>query len=328
MTLLGEKTALSSSRGTNAEAYNAYLQGRYFHARRSRENMEKAIGYYQQAIKLDPGYAPAWVGLARAQSGQAGSGYVPREEGYRQARESVEHALALDPNLAEAHAALGGFKRTHDWDWVGADASLKRALALEPGNATVLLNSAGLAFTLGRFEEGLALGRQAVELDPLSVPAHHYLGLTAWYAGRPDEAVAAFKKALELNPEYPAAHTFLGQVYLAQSHPQQALAEMEREPEPGWRVYGLALAYHALGRKKESDAALAESIAKYRAIAAFQIAEVYAFRGEADRAFEWLERAYAQRDPGLAFIKGDPSLKSLERDPRYAAFLKKMRLPA
>ena len=103
---------------------------------------------------------------------------------------------------------------------------------------------------------------------------------------------------------------------------------MELEPEPGWRVYGLALAYHALGRKKESDAALAEAIAKYRAIPAFQIAEVYAFRGETERAFEWLERVYAQRDPGLAFIKGDPLLKSLERDPRYATFLKKMRLPA
>lgn len=103
---------------------------------------------------------------------------------------------------------------------------------------------------------------------------------------------------------------------------------MEREPEPNWRLQGLALAYHALGRKKESDAALAEFVAKYHADGAFQIAEVYAFRGEADRAFEWLERAYAQHDGGLAYMKGDPLLKSLERDPRYAAFLKKMRLPA
>jgi predicted Zn-dependent protease len=138
---------------------------------------------------------------------------------------------------------------------------------------------------------------------------------------------AAFKKALELSPEHPVLRTDLGRVYLAQAHPQEALAEMEREPEPLWRLYGQALAYHALGRKKEADAALAEFVAKYQGD--FQIAEVYAFRGEADWAFEWLERAYAQRDPGISEMKGgDPLLKNLERDPRYAAFLKKMRLPA
>jgi hypothetical protein len=113
-------------------------------------------------------------------------------------------------------------------------------------------------------------------------------------------------------------------VYLAQARPQEALAEMEREPEPFWHLFGQTLAYHALGRKKESDAALAEYVAKYHAEGAFQIAELYAFRGEADRAFEWLERAYAQRDTGLSQMKGDRLLESLERDPRYAAFLKKM----
>jgi len=137
----------------------------------------------------------------------------------------------------------------------------------------------------------------------------------------------ACKKSLELNPEYPNSHYDLGQVYLAQAHPQEALAEMEREPEPALRLQGQALAYHALGRKKESDAALAELIKKYQADAAFQIAEVYAFRGEADKALEWLERAYAQRDGGLAEMKGDPLLKNLERDPRYAALLKRLRLP-
>ena len=123
-------------------------------------------------------------------------------------------------------------------------------------------------------------------------------------------------------------HFLGGKVHLAQAHPQEALAEMEREREPAFRLQGQALAYHALGRKKEADAALEELIAKYHADWAYQIAEMYAFRGEADRAFEWLERAYAQRDPGLSEMKGDPLLKSLERDPRYAAFLKKMRLPA
>jgi len=327
VTLLGGKTATPSTQGANAEAYNAYLQGEYFSKRGSKENLEKAVSYYEQAIKLDPGYALAWVGLGVARSSQADRGYLPTEEGYRKAREAAERALALDPNLAEAHAAMGWIKKNYDWDWAGADASYQRALALEPGNATVVRGAAALAATLGRFEEAMALDRRAVELDPLSVATHNNLGLAAYRAGRLEEAAAAFKKAVELNPERPSVHADLGRVYLAQAHPQEALAEMEREPEPFWRLYGLALAYHALGQKKEADAALAELVAKYQAEAAFQIAEVYAFRGEADRAFEWLERAYAQRDAGLSEMKGDPLLKSLERDPRYAAFLKKMRLP-
>ncbi|HYN15982.1 MAG TPA: protein kinase [Terriglobales bacterium] len=326
--LLGGKTAAPSTQGTNVEAYNAYLQGRYFLQRGNKENVEKAIGYYEQAIKLDSGYAPAWVGLASARSRQADRGYLSVEEGYRKAREAAERALALDANLAEAHTAMGWIKMVHDWDWAGADASYQRALALEPGNARVIRVTARVAGTLGRFEEAMALGRRSVELDPLSAPAHHNLGLDAYRAGRLEEAVAAFKKALELNPEYPDLHASLGGVYLAQAHPQEALAEMERETEPDVRLYGQALAYHALGRKKEADVALAEYVVKYQADSAFQIAELYAFRGEADRAFEWLERAYAQRDGGLAEMKGDPLLKSLERDPRYAAFLKKMRLPA
>jgi tetratricopeptide (TPR) repeat protein len=264
--------------------------------------------------------------LAEARSRQADKGYLPVEEGYRKAREAVERALALDPNLAEAHAAMGWIKTHYDWDWTGADASLQQALALEPGNARVVRDAARLARTLGHFDEALALDRRAVELDPLSGTAHYDLGFQAYYAGLLEEAVTAFKKALEFSPERVEAHTLLGRVYLAQAHPQEALAEIEREPERLLRLYGQALAYHALGRKKESDAALAELIAKYHADAAYQIAEVYAFRGEADRAFEWLERAYAQRDPGLTQMKGDPLLKSLERDPRYAAFLKKMKL--
>ena len=135
VTLLGGKTAVPPAQGTNAEAYNAYLQGRYFVERRSKENLEKAIGYYEQAIKLDSGYAPAWSGLAGASSKQAGRGYLPVEEGYRKAREAAERALALDANLAVAHAAVGWIKMGHDWDWAGADASYQRALALEPGNA-------------------------------------------------------------------------------------------------------------------------------------------------------------------------------------------------
>lgn len=318
----------SSSQTKNTEAYNAYLQGRYFFGRRSKENVEKAVGYYEQAIKLDPGYALAWVGLAAARSHQADNGYLPIQEGYGKARGAAERALTLDANLAGAHAVMGWIKRSYDWDWAGADASYQRALELEPGNAKVVGGAAALASTLGRFDEALTLVRRAVELDTLDTSIHLNHSLHAYYAGRLEEAVAACRKTLELNPERQGAHLFLAQVYLAQAHPQEAMTEIEREPEPFLHLFGEALTYHALGRKTEAEAALAELTAKYQGDSAFQIAEVYAFRGQADLAFEWLERAYAQRDSGLSEIKGDPLLKSLERDPRYAAFLKKMRLPA
>ena len=165
--LLGQKAPIAKS--ANAEAYNAYLQGRYFTDRRSEEDLKKAIQFYEQALKSDPGYAPARVGLAVVEYRQAGWGYVQVNEGYREAREEVEKALKLDPNLAEAHAALGWIKSHYDWDWAGADASYKRAMELDPGNANVVRQAASLAATIGRFEEAMALDRRAAELDPLSV---------------------------------------------------------------------------------------------------------------------------------------------------------------
>jgi tetratricopeptide (TPR) repeat protein len=312
---------------TKPEAFNAYLQGRYFSDRRSKEDLEKAIGYYEQALQIDPNYARAWAGLSAVHSAQADRGYVPVDEGNGKARKEAEKALKLDPSLAEAYASMGWIKTIYDWDWTGADAAFKRALELEPGNADVVRGAAVLAGTLGRFDEAIRLDHRAIELDPLRVAAHFNLGLHAYYAGRWGEAEAAYRKALELNPQDPGSHLQLGLIYLAQSKPEEALAEMQKESEPIWRQYGLALAYHAAGKKKEADAALTEYVEKYQNEAAFQIADIYAYRSETDNAFEWLERAYKQRDGGLAQIKGDPLLRSLERDPRWAAFLKKMKLP-
>jgi tetratricopeptide (TPR) repeat protein len=222
---------------------------------------------------------------------------------------------------------MGWIKMSYDWDWAGADAAYKRALELEPANAEVVRGAAGLAAALGRFDEAITLNRRAIELDPLLTAAHFSLGFHAYYAGRWQEAEAALRKALELNPQYPAAHSSLGLIYLAQSKANEALAEMQKEPEELWRGQGLALVYHAAGKKQEADATLADVIEKDQSDAAFQIAEIYAYRGETDKAFEWLERAYKQRDPGLTLMKGDPLLRSLEHDPRYPAFLRKMKLP-
>ncbi len=324
--LLGGQAAFATQ-AKNADAYNAYLQGRYFFERRTKADLQKAVAYYQQAINLDPAYALAWSGLAWTYGIQAGDGYVPVDEGYSKAQQAAEKALALDDSLAEAHAVMGWIHTSHDWNWPAADASFKRALALEPGNASVVREAAFLVAAMGRFDEATALARRAVEMDPLNASTYLSLGIDAYYGGHLQEATAALNKALELNPERPLPHAFLGRIYLTQSRPREALAEMQRESDALFRLHGLVLAYHALARKKESDVALADFVAQYRAEAAFQLAEIHAFRGDLNQGFLWLERAYSQRDSGLAQIKGDPLLKNLENDPRYAAFLNKMRLP-
>ena len=325
--LLGDVKPAPSAKGTSVEAYNAVLQGRYFMGRRSKANLERAAAYFEQASKLDPNYAPAWAGLAGVRILQGGGGDLPSREAFSDAREAANRALALDRNLAEAHVADATIKQRYDWDWSGADAAFQRAMELEPGNADVLNRAGGLACSLGRFDEALQLRRRAVAQDPLSVAAWANLGFCAGRAGKWEESASAVKKALELNPGQSGGHAYLGRILLVQSRPQEALTESEQETSPLWRMQGLALAYHALGRTKEADATLAEFIAKYQADGAFQVAELYAFRGEADRAFEWLERAYVQRDGGLSEMKGEMLMKKIERDPRYVAFLKKMRLP-
>jgi tetratricopeptide (TPR) repeat protein len=184
-----------------------------------------------------------------------------------------------------------------------------------------------LAISLGRFGEALEFNRRAIALDPLNAAIRGSLAETCSVMGRQEEAEAHFKKALELNPDLPPNHEGLGLVYLAQGRAQDALAEIEREQMGSWHLQGQAVAYYALGRKKESDTALSELIAKYQSQMAFLIAEVYSFRKEPDQAFKWLDRAYAQHDSGVAETKSSTLLKNLRGDPRYTAFLKKLRLP-
>ncbi len=287
--LLDQKVSLTQKK--NGDAYSAYLQGQYFNDRLTTEDLQKAITYYQKAIEIDPNYAPAWTGLARIYRIQANRGDLENDEGYRKAREAVEKAFALDENLATAHSEMGWIKRSYDWDWSGAEASFQRALKLEPGNATIVRGAAVLPGTLGRFEEAIELDQKALELDPLNPIIYNNLGLHTYRSEQYDESSKAFKKALELNPEYPEVHVYLGRVYLIQSRNDEAQAEIAKERNPLWRTYGFALAYHASEKKNEADAALKELTEKYQSRAAFQIAEVHAFRGETDQAFQWLERA-------------------------------------
>jgi tetratricopeptide (TPR) repeat protein len=234
----------------------------------------------------------------------------------------------LNPNLAAAHAQMGRLKRQVDFDWIGASASIQRAIALEPGNPENVELAASSAAYLGRFDEALQLGRRANNLDPLNAASWENLGEIEFFNGQLDKAAADCKKALELNPDVSPGPFYLIQIYIMQGRPQDALPEIERVRPDSLRGVLHAIAYCALGRKKESDAALRELIAKYHASDAYGVASVYAFRGQSDGAFEWLDRAYVQRDGGLIATKVDPLLKSLRNDPRFAAFLKKLNFPS
>jgi TolB-like protein/DNA-binding winged helix-turn-helix (wHTH) protein len=322
-----QKAELAQSHPVNPEAFDAYLQGHYYFERDSDKDTEMAAKYFDRATQLDPSYALAWVGLSRARKWQAVTGLIPREEGYRLAREAVERALALNPNLAEAHDQLGRIKQQIDFDWTGADASYRRAVELEPGNSETVLLAALSAAILGRLDEALQLTRRAVDLDPLNAHSWEGLGEIEFRQGKLDQAEADIKKAHELRPDYFLSSTFLSEIYVMQGRPQDALPEIERVGYDQERTFLYVIAYHALGRKKESDAALRELIAKYQAIDPYQIAEIYAFRNQSDEAFAWLDRAYAQHDDNLIFTKVEPLLKSLHNDPRYTALLKKLNLP-
>ena len=244
-------------------------------------------------------------------------------EGADEAREAAQRALAITPDLAEAHAALGRVLTLLDWDRRAADAELRRALALAPGNVHVLGAASDLASQLGRHDEAVNLARRRVELDPLSTSAQRDYSLVCMWAGRLDEAKVALETVLQLDPQSGLAWSFLGQVHLLQGSAQQSLDLSRRELLPLYRNLGIALAEHALGHVAESEAALQTMIAEDSHDAAYQIAEVYAYRGETDKAFEWLERSYEQRDPGLGWTAIDPLLTSLMNDPRMPPLLEK-----
>jgi TolB-like protein/DNA-binding winged helix-turn-helix (wHTH) protein/Flp pilus assembly protein TadD len=321
------KAALARSLPVNPEAFDAYLQGHYYFEQDSDKDTEMAAKYFERATQLDPSYALAWVGLSRARKWQAVTGLIPSEGGYRLAREAVERALALNPDLAQAHSQMGRIKQQVDFDWAGADASYRRAVELEPGNAETVWLAAFSVENLGRLDEAIQLARRAVDLDPLNAHGWEGLGEIEFREGKLDKAEADIKKAHELRPDYSLSSTFLSEIYVLQGRPQDALGEIERVGYDPLRTFLHAIAYHALGRKKESDSALRELIAKYQAIDAYLVAEIYAFRNQSDDAFQWLDRAYVQRDDGLIFTKVEPLLKSLHNDPRFAALLKKLNLP-
>jgi TolB-like protein/Flp pilus assembly protein TadD len=327
VTLLGSQDR-SAQRGApgNVEAHNAYLQGHFHFQRRNLEDYRKAVGYFDQAIRLDPDYALAYTERSEAWS-FIGDLTGQHEPAWSNARSDAEKAVAIAPSLAEARAALGWVRFFIDWKFAEGITELKRAKELSPANPTANDLLARAILYLGRLDEAERQARHAVELDPLSVIAQGNLARVLFFAGKLDEADATARKAAELQPASASSHRWQTLIAAQRGDGETALREAQLEPDEGYRRFELALAQYVRGDRAAADAALADLIANGRDNLAYQIAEVYAVRDEKDKAFEWLQISFDNHDTGTLTLLVDPLVRGLHDDPRYKNFLAKLGLP-
>jgi serine/threonine protein kinase/TolB-like protein len=311
----------------NIEAYNAFLRGWYFYQRATQEDLKKSVAAYREALRLDPGYARAWAELARAYVRQGNWQWATVEDAYGRARDAALHALAIEPNQALAHRMLGYVYWDYDLNRDAGQAEFKKSRELDPSDADALSALTVVALAFGRIDEAIELKRRNAEADPLNALMLDDLASLYLDAGRPADAERAVRKALALDPAYTGGHCSLGMMLLARGQPELALQEMLRENDQVARAGCVPFAYWALGRTAEADAAVALLIDKYSDLSSYVIAQVFAFEGKTDAAFEWLERAYRQRDLGLTMVRIDYLFRGLRGDPRFSALLAKMKMP-
>jgi TolB-like protein/Tfp pilus assembly protein PilF len=316
--------SLSTAQDLSPEAYALILQVRHLFRLATPEAWEQAIGLLQEAISIDPAYAEAWSSLADIYINQADSGLRDFDEGYELARVAARKALSIDPTHSNAHAGLGWIADSYDGDLAKAARHYERALILNPSDPIMLGAAGGLAKSLGRFDEAVALFEAAVALDPVDPTGHNNLGHALIYAGQIEPAIISLRTTVLLSPDYVGAHYFLGTALIYDGDPDAALESIQQEILEAFRLIGLAVVYHALGRTAESESALAKLIDQYAEDAAYNIAQVFAFRGEPDKAFEWLEKALMFNDPGLSEIVGQPDFSSLQSDARWLPFLRRI----
>ena len=317
--------AAPTAKPVDPRAYPLILQANALVDQRSTKGLQEAVSLYQQALAIAPDEPRAWNGLANAYRIQESAGDLSVADGARLAKDAVNKALALDPQNAITYATLGAIAVSYDGDFASAARYYQKSLDLEPVNPETLDGVARLLQSLGRFDDAIAVGRYiVVTIDPANSRGHSDLGLSYYFAKRWDEAITSMRTSLVFSPQRPTAHFLIGNALLQKGDAAAALTEMQAEPSEFWRMVGLPMAYHALGRKAESDAALSSLIAKYEQDGPYNIAYVVAFRGESDRAFEWLDKAVKYRDSGLSQVGIEPLFANIRDDPRWLPFLRKM----
>jgi tetratricopeptide (TPR) repeat protein len=312
------------SRSANTDAYLQYLLGQQHLDRADEEDYRQAVEAYRKAVALDPHYAAAYAGLALAEN------YVADASGdnkvLEQSKVDAEHAVELAPDQAAGYAARG-WVRAYLWEWEGSRADFAKAFELDPKDPVVLRRYAIQLSYFGRLSEAAVMARKAIELDPFSAPAWQVLDAALISGGQFAAAREANRNSLAIDPQRTYTLNDLGTLDLLEHRPADALIAFQKIAADTFRLTGVAMAQYSLGHPQESQQALDQVSAKFADVVAYQIAETHAWRGATDKAFDWLERAYRQRDGGLASMKVDPLLASLRRDPRYQALLKRINLP-
>ncbi|HEY3729917.1 MAG TPA: TIR domain-containing protein [Steroidobacteraceae bacterium] len=313
----------------NLDAYNALLQGQFFGARDTQADMEKAIEQFSTATRLDPRYALAWSLLARQWTG-LGEEFLDstaQKDANGKARAASATALSIAPDLAYGHIARGYILLNVDFDPHGAETEFRRAVELAPKDGEALFMVGNVLATLGQPDQALAYTQQALATDPLRARWHNWNTLYLLALNRLDEARNEAEKAIELQPDAAAYHESLVMVEIARGDSKAALVAAQAEPSMTWRKVGVALALQRGADRAAADASLHELIDTLADTAAFQIAEVYALRNEADKTFEWLDRSWSNRDPGINYLLFDPYMQRYRADPRMAAYCIKVGLP-
>jgi TolB-like protein/Tfp pilus assembly protein PilF/predicted Ser/Thr protein kinase len=324
-----ERGRFAKPQQTSFEVHDAYLKGR-FHLRRGTEDqMREARMYFDEAIKIDPNYAPAYTGLADY---YWLTNELPPGVAMPKAKAYVEKALALDGGLADAHATLASINFYGDWDWIAADKEFKRAIELSPGDAEFHRNYSDFLSEMGRHEQALVEVGIAQELDPLSSTTNLAVGWVFYYARQYDHALEQCRKVLDLDPHFVSAHECLASTYLAKGAYDQALTEYQdlassSQNDPV-RLAGLGCANALAGKKLQARKIIAQldAASKSQYVAPYFVGVVHASLGEKDQAFSWLGKAFAERDSYLVRLKVEPGLDSLRSDPRFEKLLLRMNL--
>jgi TolB-like protein/Flp pilus assembly protein TadD len=322
--LLGEAP---KSEVVDPEAYALWLKGRYVYAKWGKENFEIAIEALKAALEIEPEYVEALASLSVAYLTQTQSGYREIDAGIALARNTIDRALAIDPDRPSVLARLASIQNQFDWDWAGAEATIQRALQLDPFDERVLGSAGSISANLGRGEESLAYYQRILDQDPVALVSLYNAADILHRLGRLEEAIAVYRKLLELNPEDWGSHTQVAIILLQQDKPQEAWRELDLEVDPQQQEFGRILALPALDRETEANQRLDQFIEQNQSWASFLIASIYAWHGNNDTAFTWLEKAYEQHSGLLSGILLDPTMSGLHGDPRWSDLLGRMGLP-
>jgi adenylate cyclase len=321
-----EETHLASARPINPDAHEAYLKGRAHWMKGSLADHELALGYFQHAIRTDPGYAPGYAGLADVYGFLGLNGVAPPAELLPKAEAAALKALELDETLPEAHLSLGVSRMWHDWDFPAAEREFRRALELNPSQAQGHMWLGLYLSIAGRNEEALEEGNLAIKYDPLSAIYRVMVARLHREARDYDAAEGLLREALALDPTSAFAHSSLGYVYSLSSRHEEAIAEIEKMTAQGGPLWGLGFVYARAGREDEARAILEELNEREGYVPATGPALIYVGLGDHDKAFEWLERAYEERSVTLVFVDS-PIWDPLRSDPRFQDLLRRIGLP-